>query len=156
VDTWCADRAPADSRGDLTALEVAEKFLPFGVDRDAVFLGRSHGSPSGEKGQVRLDGLVGVDSLVAHGDVDVAVAGDDLGDMRWQPALIASVMNSLRKSWGVNRNGSPVDGSVSPVRTNAAARMSRTTSGLILRRSAPNRRWNSNGDGGSHTHSCQS
>ena len=33
-----------------------------------------------------LDGLVGVDSFVAHGDVDVAVAGDPLGDMRWQPA----------------------------------------------------------------------
>src|SRR5271163_264799 len=64
------------------------------------------------------------------------------------PLMIASVMNSLRKSWGVNRNGSPVDGSVRPVRTNAAARMSRTTSGLILRRSAPNRRWNSSGDGG--------
>ena len=29
-----------------------------------------------------LDGLVGVDGLVAHGDVDVAVPGDDLGDVR--------------------------------------------------------------------------
>ena len=31
VDTWCADRPPADSGGDLAALEVAEEFLPFGV-----------------------------------------------------------------------------------------------------------------------------
>ena len=28
VDTWCADRPPADSCGDLAALEVAEEFLP--------------------------------------------------------------------------------------------------------------------------------
>ena len=32
-----------------------------------------------------LDHLVGVDGLVAEGDVDVAVPGDDLGDVRGQP-----------------------------------------------------------------------
>ena len=31
-----------------------------------------------------LDGLIGID-LVAEGDVDVSVTGDDLGDMGWQP-----------------------------------------------------------------------
>lgn len=31
-----------------------------------------------------LDGLVGIDGFVAEGDVDVPVACDDLGDMRWQ------------------------------------------------------------------------
>ncbi len=31
-----------------------------------------------------LDGLVGVDGLVAHRDVDVAVPGDDLSDVRGQ------------------------------------------------------------------------
>ena len=86
VDTWCADRAPADSCGDLAALEVAEEFLPFGVGGHAVFVGGPHGSPSGQERQVCLDGLVGVDSFLAHGDVDIAVAGDHLGDMRWQPA----------------------------------------------------------------------
>ncbi len=30
------------------------------------------------------DGFVGVDSLVAHGDADIAVPGDDLGDVRRQ------------------------------------------------------------------------
>jgi hypothetical protein len=57
-------------------------FLPFGVGGHAVFVGGPHGSPSGQERQVCLDGLVGVDSFLAHGDVDVAVTGDHLGDMR--------------------------------------------------------------------------
>ena len=47
VDTWCADRAPADSGGNPATLEMAEEFLPFGVGGDAVFVGGPHGSPSG-------------------------------------------------------------------------------------------------------------
>jgi hypothetical protein len=35
---------------------------------------------------VGLDGFVGVDGLVSHGDVDVAVAGDDLGNVWWPAA----------------------------------------------------------------------
>ena len=41
---------------------------------------------AGEKGQVDLDGFVGADSFVAEGDVDVAVPGDDLGDV-WREAV---------------------------------------------------------------------
>jgi hypothetical protein len=41
---------------------------------------------AGEKGQVGLDGFVGVDGFVAEGDVDVAVPGDDLGDV-WREAV---------------------------------------------------------------------
>jgi hypothetical protein len=52
VDTWCADRAPADSGGDLAALEVAEEFLPFGVGGHAVFVGGPHRAPSGQERQV--------------------------------------------------------------------------------------------------------
>ena len=59
VDTWCADRAPADSGGNPATLEMAEEFLPFGVGGDAVFVGGPHGSPSGQERQVGLDGLVG-------------------------------------------------------------------------------------------------
>ncbi len=45
----------------------------------------SQGAAAGQECQVVLDHLVGVDGLVAEGDVDVAVAGDDLGDVRGQP-----------------------------------------------------------------------
>ena len=34
---------------------------------------------------MRLDRLIGIDGLVAEGDVDVLVAGDDLGDV-WRQA----------------------------------------------------------------------
>ena len=67
-------------------LEVAEEFLPFLVGGDAVFFARAQGPAAGEEGQVGLDGLVGVDRLVAHGGIDVFVACDDLGDVRWQAA----------------------------------------------------------------------
>jgi hypothetical protein len=30
-----------------------------------------------------VDGLLGIDGLVAHRGVDVAVPGDELGDVRW-------------------------------------------------------------------------
>jgi len=55
---------------------------PFVVGGDAVLLAGSERATTGQEGQVGLDGLVGVDGLVAEGDVDVAVAGDDLGDVR--------------------------------------------------------------------------
>src|SRR6266516_3264443 len=38
-----------------------------------------------EEGQVGLDRFLGVGGLVAEGDVDVAVPGDYLGDVRWEP-----------------------------------------------------------------------
>jgi hypothetical protein len=72
----------AGSGGDLASLEVAEELLPFGVGGGAVFLAGAQRAAAGEVGEVGLDGLVGVDGLVAHGDVDVAVPGDDLGDVR--------------------------------------------------------------------------
>src|SRR6266852_3198668 len=74
------------SRSDFSQLEVAEEFFPFLVGGDAIFLARAQASAASEKGEVGLDGLVRVDGLVAHGDVDVAVACNDLGDMRWQAA----------------------------------------------------------------------
>ena len=85
VDAGGAERAPAGAGGDFAAFEVAEELFPFGVGGGAVFLGGPQCAAAGEEGQVGLDRLVGVDGLVAEGDVDVAVPGDDLGDVRRQP-----------------------------------------------------------------------
>ena len=82
VDAGGAERAPAGARGDFAAFEVAEEFFPFGVGGGAVFLGWPQCAAAGQEGQVGLDRLVGVDGFVAEGDVDVAVPGDDLGDVR--------------------------------------------------------------------------
>ena len=101
MDAGGGERAAAGAGGDLASFEVAEELFPLGVGRGAVLLGGTQGSASGEERAVGLDGLVGVDGLVADGDVDVLVAGDDLGDVRGRPVRIASVMNSRRKSCGV-------------------------------------------------------
>jgi hypothetical protein len=77
-------RASAGADGHLAAFEVAEELGPLVVGRDAVFLAGAQGSAAGEERQVGLDGLVGVNGLIAHSDVDVAVPGDDLGDVRRQ------------------------------------------------------------------------
>ncbi|MCY0939553.1 hypothetical protein, partial [Streptomyces sp. H34-S4] len=93
VDARGAERAAAGSGGDLAALEVADELAPFLVGGDAVFLAWPHRSPAGQEGQVGLDGLVRIDGLVAKGDVDVLMAGDDLRDVRGQtvqaPALFS-------------------------------------------------------------------
>src|SRR5215469_5042134 len=85
VDARGAERSAAYSGGDLAAFEVAEEFLPFGVGGGAVFLSGPQRPAAGEEGQVGLDGLVGVGGFVAEGHVDVAVPGDHLGDVRWEP-----------------------------------------------------------------------
>lgn len=64
---------------------MAEELLPFGVGRHPVFLAGTQDPPPGQERQVGLDGLVGIDRLVAEGDVDIPVACDDLGDVRGQP-----------------------------------------------------------------------
>ena len=82
VNAGGAESAPAGAGGDFPALEMAEEFLPFLIGGDPVFLAGPQRPPPGEERQVGLDGLFGVDGLVTHSDVDVLVAGDDLGDMR--------------------------------------------------------------------------
>src|SRR6266487_5400832 len=86
VDARGSERASAQAGGDLSAFEVAEELFPFLVGGGAVFLGGPQGPPTGQERQVGLDRLVGVDRLVAEGDVDVPVTGDELGDVRGQPA----------------------------------------------------------------------
>jgi len=64
-------------------LEVADELGPFGVRRGAVFLGGAQRAAAGDEGAVAVDRFLGVDGLVSHGGVDIAVSGDELGDVRW-------------------------------------------------------------------------
>ncbi|MCP3759384.1 hypothetical protein [Streptomyces sp. TBY4] len=63
---------------------MAEEVLPLGVGGGAVLLGGAQGAAAGDEGAVGFDRLGGVDRVVAHGGVDVGVAGDDLRDVGWQ------------------------------------------------------------------------
>jgi hypothetical protein len=63
---------------------VAEELLPFRVGGGAVFLAGSQGPSAGQERQVGLDRLVRVGGLVPERDVDVAMPGNDLGDVRGQ------------------------------------------------------------------------
>ena len=61
---------------------MPEEFFPLRVAGDAVLLRRAQRPPPGYERPVPVDGLFGVDGFIAEGDVDVAVPGDDLGDVR--------------------------------------------------------------------------
>src|SRR5215475_6275955 len=74
--------AAAVADGDLAAFEMADELGPFGVGGGAVFLGGPQCATAGDEGTVAVDHFLGVDGLVSHGGVDVAVAGDELGDVR--------------------------------------------------------------------------
>ncbi len=86
MDAGGSERAPAGAGGDLAVFEVAEELGPFGVGGDAVFLARPKCPPPGQERQMSLDRLIGVDRFIAESDVDVLGPGDDLGDVRGQPA----------------------------------------------------------------------
>jgi hypothetical protein len=60
----------------------AEELLPFAVGRGTVFGAGPQGAAAGDERAVPGDDFLGVDGLVSHGRVDVAVAGDELGDVR--------------------------------------------------------------------------
>jgi len=61
---------------------VAEELFPFGVGRGAVFGAGPQCPAAGDERAVPGDDFLWVDGLVSHGGVDVAVAGDELGDVR--------------------------------------------------------------------------
>ena len=82
VDAGGGVGAAAGAEGDLSAFEVAEEFVPF-LSVGAGIPRRVAGPAAGDERAVPVDDLVGVDGLVAHGGVDVAVSGDELGDMGW-------------------------------------------------------------------------
>jgi hypothetical protein len=62
---------------------VAEELVPFGVGGHSVLFAGSHRAPTCDEGTVPVDHFFGVDGLIAHGGVDVAVTGDELGDVGW-------------------------------------------------------------------------
>ena len=66
---------------EFPALEVTEELLPLLVGRDTVLLARTKCPAPGDEGTVPVDHFFGVDRLVTHGDVEVLMAGDELGDM---------------------------------------------------------------------------
>ena len=85
MNTTAGERPTAGADGDLAAFEVAQEFLPLLDGGYPVFVGGPQVAAAGEERQMRLNSLVGIGGLVAHGDVDVAVPGDDLGDVGREP-----------------------------------------------------------------------
>jgi hypothetical protein len=71
----------AGSHGDLSALEVAEKFLPLLFGWGSVFFTGSSRSTAGNESPMGVDCFFGVDGFVAHGGVDVGMPADDLGNV---------------------------------------------------------------------------
>jgi hypothetical protein len=61
---------------------VAEELLPFLVGGSTVFLAGAEAAAAGDEGPVAVDDFLGIDGLIAHGRIDVAVPGDELGDVR--------------------------------------------------------------------------
>src|SRR5690349_4775343 len=82
VDAGRVVGAAAVADGDLAVLEMTDELGPFFVGRGAVFLTGAQRTAAGDECPVPVDDLFGVDGLVAHGGVDVAVPGDELGDVR--------------------------------------------------------------------------
>ena len=57
---------------------MTEKFFPFLVGRDPIFLAGPECPPSGKERQVGLNGLVWVDGLIAECHFDVSVSCNNL------------------------------------------------------------------------------
>ena len=85
VDARGVVGAAAVAEGDLAALEVAEEIGPFLIGRGPVLPGRAQCPAAGDERPVAVDDLFGVDRLISHGGIDVAVAGHQLGDVRRHP-----------------------------------------------------------------------
>ena len=85
VDAGGVVGAAAVAQGDLAPLEVAEELVPFLVGGDPVFGSGQQGPAAGDERPVAADDFLGVDGLVAHGDVDVPVPGGQLRDVRRHP-----------------------------------------------------------------------
>ena len=111
--------AAAVAERDLAALEVAEELLPFGVGGGAVFLAGAQGTAAGDEGPVAVDDFLGIDGLVAHGGVDVAVAGDELGDVRRHPVHDRVGDEHPSEVVGREPRAAAPAASVSPVRARA-------------------------------------
>lgn len=80
---------------------MAEEILPFGVRGDAIFLARPQTSATSQESQVRLDGLLRIDGLWPRVTLMSRCPAITWAIWGGIPLRMASVMNSLRKSWGV-------------------------------------------------------
>ena len=103
--------AAAVAQSDAAALEVAEELVPFGVGGGAIFLAGTGGAAAGDEGAVAVDHFLGVDGLISHGGVDVAVPDDQLGDVRRHPVEDgvgdeqSSEIVGGEQQWGSTRGG---------------------------------------------------
>ncbi|MEU9214485.1 hypothetical protein AB0D27_43135 [Streptomyces sp. NPDC048415] len=77
--------AAAVAQGELAALKVAEKLVPFLRGDGAVFLDRPQSPAPGDERSMCLDGISRVDRGVSHRRPDVVVPSNDLGDVGRQP-----------------------------------------------------------------------
>jgi len=76
-------RTPTDDEWDeFLALPVTAEFVPFGVGDGPVFVGWAQGAAAGDEVPVGVDGLLGIDRVVVHRDVDLLVVGEQLADVR--------------------------------------------------------------------------
>jgi hypothetical protein len=116
--------AVAVAKGHPSAAEVLLEARPFLGGRLAVFLAGSAGAAADQVGLGVADDLLGIDSDIPLGGVEVQVAQELGGDVDGQPAVDASVANSRRKSWGTRRSGRPST-SRSPARATARVMASR-------------------------------
>lgn len=82
VDAGSGVGTAASAEGEFAVLEMTEELVPLLLGGHPVFLGRAQRTPSGDERAVPIDDFLGIDGLVSHGGVDVAVAGDELGDVR--------------------------------------------------------------------------
>jgi len=82
VDAGGGVGTAASTEGELAVLEMTEELVPFLLGGHPVFLGRAQRAASGDERAVPIDDFRGIDGLVSHGGVDIAVAGDELSDVR--------------------------------------------------------------------------
>jgi hypothetical protein len=87
VDAGGGVGAAAGAQRQFAPFEVAEEVGPFFFGGGAVFLGGPERPAAGDECPVGVDDVLGVDGLVAEGDVDVAVPGDQLGDVGRHPLI---------------------------------------------------------------------
>jgi hypothetical protein len=100
VDAWCVVGTAAVTDSDLAAFEVAEELGPLLVSWGAIFLAGTQSAAPGDERPVTVNDLFGVDGypMVVLMSRCPATSWAMWGGI---PCIIASVMNSLRKSWKV-------------------------------------------------------
>src|SRR5215470_5018845 len=141
MDAGRAEGAGADADGQLAFFEVGEELVPLLLGRCPVFLAGAGVPAAGDEAAVGFDGLGAVDRLVAHRGADVAVAADDLGDVRRQPVDDRVGDENPAEIMRVKTSGWPSWARM-PVPASARWRISRSAPSLMGRCSPKMARWN--------------